>query len=33
MVLGGDFDLACFEVFDGVIGAAMAEFELEGLAA
>jgi hypothetical protein len=33
VVLRGDFDLSGFEIFNGVISAAMAEFELECLAA
>jgi hypothetical protein len=33
VVLGGDFDFAGGEVFDGLIRAAMAEFEFEGFAA
>jgi len=30
MILGGDFDLTGFQVFHGLIAAAMAEFEFEG---
>ena len=33
VVLGSYFDFAGFQVFDGLVGAAMAEFELEGFAA
>ena len=33
VVLGGDFDFAGFQFLDGLIGPAMAEFELEGFSA
>ena len=33
VILGGDFNFAGFQVLDGLVGAAMAEFELEGFAA
>ena len=33
VVLGGDEDFACGEVFDGLVGAAVAEFEFVGFSA